>query len=693
MENTRIIRLPRTILNFFAPLATCVALMSSWAVAGQSGPIASLTVSQAVRVETGRYVAVDAITIAFQLDRPAEVTVIIGRHSASALSARMSGQGPVDTQVLPDPPVVRQLHLGRLEAGRHEATWDGLDAQSQPVTEKTTDIYRRLYKWLEYRTKDPQKAHQPVTAEELVHRLPVDLFRITLRAGDQEVSTNFQRVRGVVASWPRVAGVILDGRQLPGGEFIAMDRNAWLGYHLGPDLNVIRCYPTVKADFSANQPVESDTIRADSKGMVYASSNGSGRVMKYNADGTDGKWQFVAPYIHRMSLGVRVQSRLKPGETSFFGSGGKTVYYNAAKAEELVKQPGFAYSYGGMAIGPDDYLYLVKTDPAPAAILVFKPSGEYLRAIALPEKEFHSASGARTIRFGRDGKLWLGPGKMCRLDLATERIDARIVWNAQGFTLDSEGNLLAWNNQGRIARFTPNGEPLPFTAESPYRVKNPEATLNGKRSRSPKQGPGIGFQAGELDFLRPEKQTREEDPTRGRAGVLCVLPGNTGDFCVLTCDDIVHFQDFPTSPQAAIHLDRQGRVVPQLLDVTWGQARPGNVFVDAEPARLELYVTNLTDGASTLEAKWTITDLDGNAVTGAATRTVAGRRRQAFELPLEMPVPGAYEVACEIRQGQRLALGFSLVRRGSARARWKPRSIRPSAFVGGQTTISAASPV
>ena len=62
---------------------------------------------------------------------------------------------------------------------------------------------------------------------------------------------------------------------------------------------------------------------------------------------------------------------------------------------------------------------------------------------------------------------------------------------------------------------------------------------------------------------------------------LCVLPGNAGDFYVLTWDlNQGNWPDFPKSPQAAIHFSREGAVVERLLDVSWGQARPGNVFVD-----------------------------------------------------------------------------------------------------------------
>ena len=110
---------------------------------------------------------------------------------------------------------------------------------------------------------------------------------LTVKAGGEEVAANCAREDGSVTSWPRVAGMILDGRQLPGGDFIVMDRAGWFGYRLGPDLGVVGRYPKVEGAWNSNVPVEAWVICSDSKGMVYAANNNS--IYVYHADGTDGK--------------------------------------------------------------------------------------------------------------------------------------------------------------------------------------------------------------------------------------------------------------------------------------------------------------------------------------------------------------------------------------------------------------------
>lgn len=621
------------------PLLTSGALLSD------------LEIKQAILPSKAGYQADSKINISFTLTQPSEVTLSIGRHAAVG----ELNPDTVDTPVLPTPPVVREMKLGSLPAGAHTATWDGLDARGQPIVESLTLSHEEFRKLQTLRSKDPAKAAQPLSQADLIKILPVNLFRITLKAGNESLSGNLQRETGMIPSWPHIAGMIADGRQLPDGDFIVVDRARGFGYRLGPDLAIIDRYPKVEAAWNANRPVEGFAIRADSKGTVYAAT--AHKVIKYNLDGSDALFTASAPYLNGQSLGIRLD---KPAatESKTYSSGGKSIKYDATQAESLLKQPGFATLWGVIAVAPDDNLYVVRATPTPLEIQVFKPSGEYLHSIPLPPS-FRSHGQIKAMHFSKDGKLWLGGGTVYRFNTETREIELKLPEAFTSFTLDSHDNVIGWN-KGRIVRFTPDGSPLPFTASSPYLVTD-------------------GRSKGTLDFLRPEGVTREQDPTRGRLGVLTVIPGNAGNLYVLTCDE-ANWADFPRLPQTAIHLTHEGKVMEIPLPLAWGQATPGNVFVGDTPACVQMYLSNLSAMPVPLDVSWTLTDLDGKSFSGKQALTVPALTHQSVLVPLPaMTNYGAYEVHAEVRRGTTLV---STLNTRSARIRSRPMETRPDSPFG-----------
>ena len=615
-----------------------LVLISTSACFGGEKLLSDLRMEQAVTKQDSGYASRGDVKISFVLANPAEVTITVARHNATG-----EGIDAIDTPVLPEPILVKTIKAGALQAGRQEVVWDGLDDKGQLITEPLPG-FRATWEggslptfaeFMQARAKDPAKAGKPLSQDELVRRAPVDLLRITVLAGKEQVAGNFRRQRGPVASWLKTRGMLLDGRQLPDGDFVVIDRAAWFGFRLGPNLRQKGRYPKVEAAWTANRPVEGNVVRVDSKGTVYIRTRNC--IYKYLADGTDATWEEKAGYINGMGLGVRLEEG-KP------------------ESAEKLKQPGFAYEWTGFDVGPDDNLYFVRALPEPLEIQMFAPSGKYLRSIPLPKAPFANQNTAESIRFGKDGTLWVGSGEYFRVNPQTGAVEKKLYTYANYLTFSSEGNMLITQtgaDRGIVGRCTAEGAPMPFTAESPYLIREGEFK-------------------GWLDFKRPEKTAPADDPSRGKMGAMVVLPGNAGDFYVIPWDTN-YPPAFPVGDRAAIHFTRDGQLIEQLTDVAMSQERPGNVFVGDEPARINLYATNLSDKPLPFIAQWTLTDFDGKQTQGKASFIVSARTHLAVPLPLEMPELGHYRLKGKVLQGQAVAFEFDTMA-----ARIRPRNIETS---------------
>jgi len=615
----------------------CLALLLIPASACFGGEklLSGLHMEQAITRDDSGYVSQGDVKIGYVLARPAEVTITVARHNATG-----EGIDATDTPVLPEPIPVKTIKADRLQAGKQEVIWDGLDDKGQLVTEPLPGFrgtweggsYPTFAEFMQMRAKDPAKADQPLSQDELIRRAPVDLLRITVQAGGEQLMSNFRRQRGPVASWLKTRGMLLDGRQLADGDFVVIDRAAWFGFRLGPNLRQKGRFPKVEAAWTANRPIECNVIRIDSKGTVYARTRNG--VIKYLPDGTDGTWEEKADYISGSKLGVRFEEG-KP------------------EAAEKVKLPGFAYEWGGFDVGPNDNLYFVHALPEPMEIQVFAPSGKYLRSIPLPKTPFANQWAANDLRFGKDGTLWAGSGEYYPVNVQTGAVGKRFPQFPTCLTFSSEGNMLVVQN-GMVGRLTADGVPLPFTAQSPYLSRDP------------------GDFKGWLDFNRPADMSAESDPTRGLKGAMVVLPGNAGDFYVIPWDTN-YPPAFPVGDRAAIHFTRDGQLIEQLTGVSMSQERPGNVFIGDEPAQINLYPTNLTDKPAPFTAQWTLTDFDGKQTRGKASFTVPPRTHLAVLLALDMPEFGHYRLTGTVLQGQAVALELD-----TSAARIRPHRIETS---------------
>jgi len=164
--------------------------------AGDDGVISDLRVEQAIAKSEFAWEAQAPVKISFALRAKADIVVQIARH--------LAGDAQHQSEFIAEPFPVREFKLGKLEAGRHEVTWDGLNADGKPVTETQVLSSKEL--------KDLKERPAP---DALTKEMPVDLFRITVTTGKDAASANFRRLAGPIdpnrsAGW--FIGAVLDSR-------------------------------------------------------------------------------------------------------------------------------------------------------------------------------------------------------------------------------------------------------------------------------------------------------------------------------------------------------------------------------------------------------------------------------------------------------------------------------------------------
>ncbi|MGA2617981.1 MAG: hypothetical protein ABSF26_10250 [Thermoguttaceae bacterium] len=255
--------------------------------------VTDLHVRQAIERGLTGYRAEPEVRISFRLAAEADVSITVARHDAQ------SRWNPTDTRIRAIPAAVRILNLGNLTAGVHKAVWDGLDEQGQPVVEPQPAVrwpfddveLPTVEEYLAKRAADPRRAATPLTAEELILRIPVTTVRITVRAGNDLAAVNFDRLPGVVPAWSMANGFYNDGFTLPDGDLLVMNYMAWHGEQLTPGFKLRHRYPRFDAAWASNLPTEGTTVCVGPDGSRYFGNvNG---ILKYTADGTDGVWQLA----------------------------------------------------------------------------------------------------------------------------------------------------------------------------------------------------------------------------------------------------------------------------------------------------------------------------------------------------------------------------------------------------------------
>jgi len=577
----------------------CAAGMPAFAAA-DNGPISDLRIEQGIAKSEFAWEAQAPVKISFTLGAKRDVSVLVARH--------LAGDVQWQSEYIAEPFPVREFKLGKLQPGRHEIVWDGLTADGKPVTETQVLSSGEL--------KNLKERPAP---DALTKEVPVDLFRITVAAGKETAWANFRRLAGPIdpnrsAGW--FIGAVLDSR----GNIVAAERPSWRGRRFSPAWRLEQTYPAMSHGHSSD-PVECYDAAVDSKDNVYMiAANG---IYKYSTDGSPAAWEDGADYLKfpypistKNLLGVRLDPNAKERKRYTFGPGGGGAGSKEYGPED-VKNPGFAFRWGPMAIDSKDFIYFAELDPQ-REIHVFEPSGKYVRSFPIPEGREVFA-----MRFGTDGTLWANcDAVVLGLDPQTGAVAKQITPGSRVLHVGPDGAIYVVRGSW-LRRYTRDGESLPFTAKAGYVREDGKAlNLHPRENNVPENAPGYASQIhGEVAL---------------RTGEFCLSIGSVGN---------------PNErPGRILRFAADGTYLPELLSVSLAQHQPGNVFLDDEPARFDLLVNNLSDTEQELSAEWLLTGFDGRQTRGTAALRAAPLARQVLPLAVDASAMGHYTLRVEVTQ-------------------------------------------
>jgi len=367
------------------------------------------------------------------------------------------------------------------------------------------------------------------------------------------------------------------------GNIVLADRANWRGRRYSPNWELLTTFPKASSGHSSD-PAECFDVALDSRGNVYVLNRGG--VYKYDGDGNPADWEskdehLKCPYPidQRNLLGVRLDPNVEGPKEYVFGPGGGGAGRKTYVAAEMIKQPGFAYEWGGMDIGPEDKVYLGRTAPT-CEIQVFAPSGKYERTISLPENVRPSL-----LRVLKDGTLWTTNvnGHLVRID-GEGKVLTETTAPCRLLHVGGDGLLYAAAG-AEVRRLTTAGEPRPFTAQSP-RIREEGRCLSiGRPAETPPDAPGYGSEINGLVATAGNGVT-----TRGYIYV------QTREGRLLRFGEDGVFRPESPSVRAQLH-------------------ETGNIFIGDEPARVGLTMINLDtkQGMAVVDAR--VYDWQGKPLT------------------------------------------------------------------------------
>ncbi len=523
----------------------------------------------------------------------------------------LEDRGP---QVVPEPRAVRTLTLGPLPAGRHDVVWDGLGADGRPVLQKFLKRRSQLQDRVLAEGWIPK-------SDDLIGEKLVDLLQIRVASGGQSAATNFLRLEGPVPDSRTVpAGfdcAVSDGE---GGCYVASFQK-WRAWRFDPLSGVAAQYPAFPQTWNGNVPVEAKQVSAKN-GFVYVMSQGNA-LLRFHPDGSEAPWEAKADFVRGARLGITV-SKPKPGAKNRLDLGGRTMEYDATEAAGIASRPGFAFSWGG-ADADEGQIYVVRDSPA-QELQIFDLKGNYLRSLPLPPDSY------RGVRCDGRGRLWLiGPRGPKLFDPRTGSL-LRTLRNPQagsfsGLSVGLDGTLYAWTSDA-VHRFTGDGDAKPFASGE---------TLK----------PGLKIQSA----------TGDQD----------------GNVLVFTADQTKRSESPDAQPRLLV-FDAEGARLPLVIpDISVGSQCPGNVFVEADPARLVVFITSLAKTEMPGRLEWTLTGYDGARTQGVFDFPIAPMGRQAVPVPVPAQRFGHYVWEAKVTAGGRFQGNLT-----TAMARIRQRSLAPS---------------
>ena len=419
--------------------------------------------------------------------------------------------------------------------------------------------------------------------------VPVNFLQVVVKAGDQKEKVNFERRVGGIE--PHRTSINFRGSAVDKeGHYIVANFETWSAYRYTADFVPEPTYvwPQPGVDMGS-QPAECTMVAVNSQGRVLIGSRHG--VYQYDADGHGVSWPHKADYIHGNLLGLFTTDTKQIG------------------------QPGMTNGFIGFTVDDKDNIYLVGDTPHPH-IDVFSPDGTYLRALAVTLKPNASLSmlawpGHNTLAVGAASSLLL-------LDGLTGAVKKNITDCPANFVqCDRAGNIYAGRDVGELYRYTPSGDPLPFNP--PQRPAQPNLIQ-----------PALGSANGMLPPDHPPI------PLMGLA---------------FAADGSFYASEEEVPPAGLLHYSKDGVGLPTMLTAKWGCQTLGNVYLDDQPATMELLVTNFSEQKQLFTVNWTLTDFDGKNVSGTSVLQAEPLAVQAIPFTVNMPEMGHYQLEAKIRQG------------------------------------------
>ncbi len=462
----------------------------------------------------------------------------------------------------------------------------------------------------EYKCKisDIQKADVPLPGAEIKVKKPADKktpgdlpgqYVVEVQADKSlaHITLNLQPT-GAVAEQSRLIpyfhGTIRDSH----GNYLVSDRMAWRGRRYSPTWVLEETYPKGSLG-QASDPAECYDGAVDSKDNFYVMTRGG--IYKFGPDGNPAIWTGNADYLkcpypstYKNLLGVRLDINIKGKKRYVFGPGGGGAGSKDYDAEEMMKQPGFAANWGGVAIDKQDNIYLSRIDPTPE-IQVFDSTGKYLRTLPVPK-------GIRPefLRFGKEGGLWVGGNcPLTRINPQTGDVEISTKSTPRYLHIAPDGTIYGISGIW-VWRLTPDGEPLPFTAKAPYMREN-----GNKMNLSPR------------DAKKPDNAPGYTPDIRG------IMVTEKGDF-YLSCvgDRLLHFAP-------------DGTFLPDTPAVAILPSETGHTFVGDQPASVDIQLTNFSDEPAQVKLIATVRNLAGDIIASHEdNRTVAALISKSAPLSL-----------------------------------------------------------
>jgi len=602
---------------------TAMLLVILWFHEGwaEAANLAELRIVQPIERGPWTYVAQPAIHISFRLAAPGDVTVEIARHLATiGGDAHGTPAGNVGQYYyVAEPKQVRTIRLGRLARGEHRATWDGLDDRGEPVVES------QVYPWRELASMDEKPDPMPP----LQRAAPVERFRIIVRCGAEELAANFERAGQTVRANHRL-GPFQNAVSDPQGRFLVADRRKWRGHAFSPSWRLELTFPRQPRGHISN-PVHCRDVQIDRRGNVYLRA--ASGIYRYDPEGRPAAWEADEPYIFQpYPIGIRNVLGVTFRED---GKGEEKIRGRTVSAADYVGKPGFSYGFGGFAIDEHDEVYLFQNRPA-AEIQVFDIAGRHRRTLPVPPGLGNSES-MRATPYG----LWVaGQNRLVRLDPRTGDVQITRARLQGSLHVGGDGKLYVFDAQ--IRRLDPEtSESIPFSAQGPHVIEGGKALSIGPPQGAPNDAAGF---APALHGIAVD-----------RAGRIFVSVSENRRY-------------WQSRNFRLLEFDPEGRFVPLGISADLEQHRPGNVFVDQEPARFELFVNHL-EGPPTITAEWQATDFDGKQIRGSTSYRLAERARQVLPLVIDVPEYGAYELHVNLRQEDRVMAALA--------TRWARLRARP----------------